>query len=568
MEAQFSDTELDDVLSAFADIDDMLLDPQLLQGCDELWSAAGASGGGSSFVSPGPGGVSGAALLAELVAEAAQGEWAALAAGLAPLPGGGGGGQSAEELLAGLDLADVFAPPKPSAAKRIRGHVRRAAELRCALAERVRSIQRLAAENAALRGRSRVLELVVRCRDEQVRLLRHHRPSPDGRVYTTTALLLPEQEQGVAVGPAGAPDWAAAAGGSGDGGGVGVGVGVSSSSNGGGGGGCGEAVLAGPLALAAEELGVLLPGGVGGLTALATMPASGLLDLFRRLVSALSGSLTAVQGQGQGQGQAADDPGAGGRTSARLPERGAAGGFSPEAGAAGGGACGPSMCGPSPLAVVAAGSLAAGGGGSGPRGPMARLRGQMAVFRAVVRYLWLVNDEVCRRAGREAGLVDTMLTGDTAAPEPGHWLRVVVGLGLSGQQLADAAALYACWQEWLGRIHGERRSIAACLDTLLSVNRYGAAYSETVGQYGTDRDTIHKMHANVMREKASGDGGHILSDLQWARAIVASYPYVMDARELVRAAAELHAAGGRFAGLRNVLGLVTSACCAPVEEGL
>jgi hypothetical protein len=34
---------------------------------------------------------------------------------------------------------------------------------------------------------------------------------------------------------------------------------------------------------------------------------------------------------------------------------------------------------------------------------------------------------------------------------------------------------------------------------------------------------------------------YILTDLQWARAIVHSHPYLWDSRELVRAAALLHA---------------------------
>ncbi|GIL77563.1 hypothetical protein Vretifemale_7104, partial [Volvox reticuliferus] len=126
-------------------------------------------------------GVSGSALLAELVAEAASGAWAAVATGLAPLPSSTG--RTAEELLAGLDLQEVFTPPKPSHAKRIRGHVRRAAELKAQLADRVRAIQRLAAENADLRGRAKVLELVVKCRDEQLKLLRNYRTSDDGRLY-------------------------------------------------------------------------------------------------------------------------------------------------------------------------------------------------------------------------------------------------------------------------------------------------------------------------------------------------------------------------------------------------
>lgn len=66
---------------------------------------------------------------------------------------------------------DIFTPPRPSHAKRIRGHVRRYAELKAQLADRVRAVQQLAAENEALRGRARVMELVVAARDEQMGLL-------------------------------------------------------------------------------------------------------------------------------------------------------------------------------------------------------------------------------------------------------------------------------------------------------------------------------------------------------------------------------------------------------------
>jgi hypothetical protein len=70
---------------------------------------------------------------------------------------------------------------------------------------------------------------------------------------------------------------------------------------------------------------------------------------------------------------------------------------------------------------------------------LAQLRRQMGLFRNVLRYLGLVNEEAAKFA-------DTTLAGEVAAPEAGHWLRVVGALGLSRQQMADAAALHACWQ--------------------------------------------------------------------------------------------------------------------------
>ncbi|GLC39882.1 hypothetical protein PLESTM_000961400 [Pleodorina starrii] len=469
------------------------------------------------------GGVSGAALLAQLVAEAAAGGWAAVATGLAPLPPAQG--RTAEELLAGLDLQEVFAPPKPSHAKRIRGHVRRAADLKAALADRVRAIQRLAAQNADLRGRAKVLELVVRCRDEQLRLLRNHRTSADGRVYYVEQL---------GVGMGGGAGGAAGVGGGGEGGG-----------EGGGGGG-----------------GALVPYIGTNAAALATMPATELLQMFRRIVADVSASLAAVENRDESASPAAaeaTDP------RNRKPTRGwsqpspppddatapvpAPVTAGPEAGVGHSGGDNAAMqlamtmtTGTLPGPVVAA---AAGGGASvGRPGSMARLRGQMALFRNLLRYLGLVNEEACKFA-------DTTLTGETAAPEPGHWLRVVMALGLNQQQLADAAALHTCWQDWLARIHAERRSVTSALDALLSINRYGATYLESVGRYGTDRDAIHKIHANVMRERIllvlTGEVFccHILTDIQWARAIVHSYPYILDVWELVRAASQLYYATTR-----------------------
>lgn len=49
--------------------------------------------------------------------------------------------------------------------------MRRYAELKAQLADRVRAVQQLAAENEALHGRARVMELVVAARDEQMGLL-------------------------------------------------------------------------------------------------------------------------------------------------------------------------------------------------------------------------------------------------------------------------------------------------------------------------------------------------------------------------------------------------------------
>ncbi|GIL54518.1 hypothetical protein Vafri_10024 [Volvox africanus] len=443
-------------------------------------------------------GVSGSALLAELVAEAASGGWAAVATGLAPLPSSTG--RTAEELLAGLDLQEVFTPAKPSHAKRIRGHVRRAAELKAQLADRVRDIQRLAAENADLRGRAKVLELVVKCRDEQLRLLRNYRTSDDGRLYFVEQM------------------------------------------------GLGEAQMAAPPGdgtAAVPHIGV-------NAAVLATMPASGLLEMFSKLFADVSRNLAAVEGDVE---TAAPKPGPKPAASSRaaIQTHGSpsdqmreasvptltvgAAPKPPTSGAcASGGGDGSSW----QIAMVMDAAVAADGGGdSGVSGPLACLRRQMALLRNIQRYLGLVNEEACKFAF-------TTLTGKTAVPEPGHWLRVVQSLSLTRQQLADAAALDSCWQDWLSRIHSERRSIASALNQLLSVNRYGATYFESVGQYGTDRDAIHKMHANVMRERIlmvlTGEVFccHILTDLQWARAVVQSYPYILDVRELSRAASQLY----------------------------
>ncbi|EFJ52731.1 hypothetical protein VOLCADRAFT_86011 [Volvox carteri f. nagariensis] len=389
--------------------------------------------------------------------------------GRVPICGGGGTGASCP--TATNYLTTTMPTTLPTAADvtadtiRIRGHVRRAAELKAQLATRVRAIQRLAAENADLRGRAKVLELVVRCRDEQLRLLRNYRTSANGRVYYVEQpglLLLGEGATGAA-----ANGVAVAAVGGGQSGGEG-----------------------------GDSPGAMVPYVGVNAAALAVMSAEGLLEVFRKLIHDVSLSLSEAAAPAPlGSAAAAADTGNGYDSAA---------------------------------AAAASSS-----------GPLARLRDQMASFRNVLRYLGLVNEAACK-------FVDTNLTGKPGAPEPGHWLRVIQELHLSPQQLADAAALQSCWQDWLSRIHVERRDIAAALDQLLSVNRYGATYFESVGRYGTDRDVIHKMHANVMRERIllvlTGEVFccHILTDIQWARAIVKSYPYILDVRELVCAASQLY----------------------------
>lgn len=85
-----------------------------------------------------------------------------------------------------------------------------------------------------------------------------------------------------------------------------------------------------------------------------------------------------------------------------------------------------------------------------PSSPLARLRAQVASYRFIVRYVCLINEQAVR-------FVDTRLTGEVVPPDAGRWHRVVGALGLSTAQLADAAALYGCWQvggwacrEWVG----------------------------------------------------------------------------------------------------------------------
>ncbi|KAG2492662.1 hypothetical protein HYH03_009077 [Edaphochlamys debaryana] len=490
--------------------------PTMSNGSGAVSGSSAFSGTASGAVSGGGGGPSAAALVAELLAEAAGGGFgAATATALAPLPPGSG--RSADELLAGLDLQDIFTPPRPSHAKRIRGHVKRAAELRSALADRVRAIRALAAANQTLRGRARVVEMVVRCRDEQLQLLRAATPSPDGRTYTLA------QHAPHALAAAGRPaDPPPLPPGAEPGAGAEPGPGAEPGAAGGG-GGCGEG---------------------SSLEALAVMPAEQLLEMFRRLLADLAVHLSAVQrhmltAQGT-DGPSAPGPGPGSAAPlALVPQPPLPPGLAPT--------------GPTPGGDPGAGPGAEAGPGSGG-GPLAALRSRMAVFRWVVRHLGLVNDQVCR-------FVDTRLTGECVPPPPDHWLRVVAALGLSGQQRADAAVLYGCWQEWLAPILAERRALTSALDELLGANRYGGTYVEASGRYGTDRDTIHALSANVVRERvlavlvAEVFCCHILTDLQWAAAIVHSYPYVYDARELVRAAAQMHAAAA--------LGAASAATAAP-----
>ncbi|PNH09765.1 hypothetical protein TSOC_003576 [Tetrabaena socialis] len=270
------------------------------------------------------------------------------------------------------------------------------------------------------------------------------------------------------------------------------------------------------------------------------------MDLrFGRMVFDLSVSLAAVEAAGPAQGGA----GAGAAYLQGVPiglqphpvgapsSGGGAGGFAGAMDASTADRGGGAACAGAELAAAA-------GYGATGSSPLALLRTQMSLFRQVMRYLGLMNDDIAR-------FVDTTLSGETLPPQPGHHERVVAALGLSQAQLADAAALHACTQEWLGRIYTERRSVSAALSQLLTVNRYGGAYAETVSQYGTDAAIIHKMQANVKREKilvvlaAEVFCCHILTDIQWARAIVFSRPYVYDTRELIRVAAQLHAATAR-----------------------
>jgi hypothetical protein len=49
----------------------------------------------------------------------------------------------------------------------------------------------------------------------------------------------------------------------------------------------------------------------------------------------------------------------------------------------------------------------------------------------------------------------------------------------------------------------ERRRLTAALGELLEGSRYGATYTElSRSDVGTDRDAIHRLAGNVMREKA------------------------------------------------------------------
>lgn len=90
-------------------------------------------------------------------------------------------------------------------------------------------------------------------------------------------------------------------------------------------------------------------------------------------------------------------------------------------------------------------------------------------------------------------------------------------------------------QEWLRRVHDERASLSAALAQLMSIPKYGNAYGETVAHLAayngaTDAAAIQRLQSNVMRERvllvlaAEVFCCYILNDVQWARAIVHSYP--------------------------------------------
>ncbi len=105
----------------------------------------------------------------------------------------------------------------------------------------------------------------------------------------------------------------------------------------------------------------------------------------------------------------------------------------------------------------------------------------------------------------------------------------------SGAETEPKLCFVVPLQEWLRRVHDERASLSTALAQLMSVPKYGNAYGETVAHlaaYGgaTDAAAIQRLQSNVMRERvllvlaAEVFCCYILTDVQWARAIVNSYP--------------------------------------------
>lgn len=195
--------------------------------------------------------------------------------------------------------------------------------------------------------------------------------------------------------------------------------------------------------------------------------------------------------------------------------------------------------------------------GGGPAAAPAAAEADVRLHRLTVALLYLfqglilTNPHIIRVTGYDVRGERLDSSPEVAVQ---HWLRVARVLNLSPEQAEDAGTLFGLYSRWKTEIEAERQRLAR------SSNEAADAWRKMHADLTTNDVTVQELQ-NLQRLQLTVDRelciiclvaevflAAILTRLQFAQAVVASHPRMLDSISLLAACVQLRAPGMQPAG--------------------